>query len=815
MKRLMKKTIAVLLAVILAGSVCTVGVFAQSAQADSDSTYYKGAFYYRPGTGEYEDDFDNEDYYVYSDDYFKKDSRDYDPHLCTMSYTVAISSVSSTREPFTDEGYARKNRNIKAILEDIGFSDIELNDDYFIKPTKNTLGICCAHKKIVQDGKEYTLLAIVPRSAGYEAEWGDNFVLGAEGNAEGFDNNADKCLAFAKDYIASQGISGDIKVWTVGYSRGATIANLAAAKLIDAPNEYLGDEIELTSDNLYAYTCGTPQGADINNDPHNEKYSGIFTRYLNTEFASLMAPEEMGFTRYGVCNPEFDLLYKEENYDKMMENLGVINGYVHDTYDASINSKYFYPKKLGIVNGSVGMANDDSSYIPDNAADYLKGLCAYLTVITGGREEYAKTYEQSFSDLIAYYESLSREESAAMTAALTDNDDVLSLVVAFYAYFMRTKKEGNIALDENQIREKATELAEIAAGVDGEMTDTGINAGTVAKAAGQLVLFLLLDAATVKDYAAQYLSSVLTDAMTASGATDEELDALTNHDACLALTHVISHLLLGNIWQSDEVRPLLLNNEQMKAAATLIGNAANLFVDHANEIIISWLKTEDSYYANFAPFEGSQAYGYRRVYINTADNTAFNGSIQDENGVVVAQIENGVLKNSADPWVGFTTTDNGGFFRIPADKDYSVSLNTVKADEVSVGVGEYEVYDAETNMMLDTSVTAKATDTVVVSLPALDDYAMPSDTEYSVTVAPATESNILGDVDMNGSVDIIDATWLQRHVAGLITLSDASLALSDVDGDDEITVMDVSAIQRYTGNLSAPEGIGKPKAAIS
>ena len=162
---------------------------------------------------------------------------------------------------------------------------------------------------------------------------------------------------------------------------------------------------------------------------------------------------------------------------------------------------------------------------------------------------------------------------------------------------------------------------------------------------------------------------------------------------------------------------------------------------------------------------------------------------------------------------------SGGFFRVPADRDYSVSLNTVKADTVSVGVGEYEVYDAETNMMLDTRVTVKATDTVIVSLPALEEgdegYVMPSDTAYSVTVAPATESDILGDVDMNGEVDIIDATWLQRHIAGFIILSDAALALSDVDGDGEITVMDVSAIQRYTGNLSAPEGIGKPKAVPS
>lgn len=820
MKRSIKKAIVLFLAVIMVVSVGTVGAYAQDEQSyDSDSTYYKGAFYYRPGTGEYFPGTDHEDYYIYSDDYFKKSGRVYDPHLCTMSYTIAISSVSSTRENFDEEGYKRKNRNIIAILEDIGFSDIDINDDYKLKPTKNSLGICCARKKIVQDGKEYTLLAIVPRSAGYEAEWGDNFVLGAEGDAKGFDINADKCLDFAKNYITAQNISGDIKVWTVGYSRGATIANLTAAKLIDDPKGYLGDAVTLTSDDLYAYTCGTPQGADINNDPHNEKYSGIFTRYLNTEFASLMAPEEMGFTRYGVCDPDFDLLYKEENYDRMMENLGVINDYVHDTYEASINSKYFHPKKIGIVDGSVGMANDNNSYIPDNAAEYLQGLCAYLTEITGGRKEYAKTYEQPFSDLIAYYESLSDEESASLTSALTGHKDTINLVVALYAYFMNTKSESKKTYTEAQLREKTTELAAIAAGVDEEYTSTGIDASVIAKAAVNLGKYLLMDADMVKIIAADYLSNILKEAMIASGATEEELAALTNRKSCLALTHILSHLLLGNIWQSDVVRPLQLNNEQMKAAATLIGNAANLFVDHANEIIISWLKTEDTYYADFGSFEGSQKDGYRRVYVK-ADSSAVNGHIFDKNGKVIAEIEDGVVKNSQDRWIGFTSSGDGGFFRIPADSEYQIKLVTDKPDVVSVRIGEYSVYDAAAEMLFDKTVNAKATDVITVSLPALEGgeegYELPSQgTEYDVTVTPDGDSVICGDIDGNGTVDAIDATWLQRYLADMIELTDKQIAVADANNDSDVTIMDVTMINRYLCGLKSYEGIGKPIVAES
>ena len=805
MKCLFKRSLAVLLAVILTMSVGCVGVFAQSDEtADSDSTYFKGAFYYRPGTGEFDHGTDNSDYYIYSDDYFKKSGKVYDPHLSTMSFALAVASVSSTREEFDEEGYKRMNRDLIAMMEDIGFSDITINDDYRKKPTKDSLGIACARKQIVQDGKEYTLLAIIPRSAGYEAEWGNNFVIGAEGNAKGFDGCADKCLAFAKDYIAEQGITGDIKVWTSGYSRGAAIANLTAGKLIDDPAGYLGDQVTLSSEDLYAYTCGTPSSADVKNDPRNEKYAGIFNNYLETELASAMAPVDMGFTRYGTDR----ILYREDRYDEMLDNLGVINDYVHNTYSTSINSNQFHPKKLGIVDGSVGMANDDASYIPSDPAEYLRGLCSYLTVITGGREEYAKTYEQSFSDLIAYYGSLTEEESAAMMSALTGSDDTIYMAVAMYAYFMNTKAESNGSFTLDQLEQKVKEIAAVGAGAD-EYADTGIDAATIAKAAGYLGLFLLEDAESVKQIAANYLSNVLKEAMTASGATQEEMDALTNHDACVALTHILSHLLLGNIWQSDEVRPLLLNNEQMKAAATLIGNAANLFVDHANEIIISWLKTEDSYYADFAPFKGSQLDGYRRVYIRS--DAAINGSIIDAGGETVAQIENGIVKNNADRWIGFTSTDDGGFFRIPVDSDYQIKFSSGAAGNVSVGIGEYDVYDATTTMLLDRSLSANADSVVTVTLPSLDDgYEMPSDVEYNVTV----DTLILGDIDRNGKVEIVDATLLQRHMSKLITLSEDQLKLTDVDSNGAIDVMDVSAIQRYFIGLDAPEGIGQPIKSI-
>ena len=50
----------------------------------------------------------------------------------------------------------------------------------------------------------------------------------------------------------------------------------------------------------------------------------------------------------------------------------------------------------------------------------------------------------------------------------------------------------------------------------------------------------------------------------------------------------------------------------------------------------------------------------------------------------------------------------------------------------------------------------------------------------------------------------------QRYDARMITLEEPALTASDVDGDGGITVIDATWIQRYDLGMKAPEGIGKP-----
>lgn len=72
-------------------------------------------------------------------------------------------------------------------------------------------------------------------------------------------------------------------------------------------------------------------------------------------------------------------------------------------------------------------------------------------------------------------------------------------------------------------------------------------------------------------------------------------------------------------------------------------------------------------------------------------------------------------------------------------------------------------------------------------------------------------SPLLGDADLNREVDIIDATAIQRHVAGIVTLSPEAQLAADVDRDGDVAIVDTTLLQRHlVGMPNVPEGIGKP-----
>ena len=74
-----------------------------------------------------------------------------------------------------------------------------------------------------------------------------------------------------------------------------------------------------------------------------------------------------------------------------------------------------------------------------------------------------------------------------------------------------------------------------------------------------------------------------------------------------------------------------------------------------------------------------------------------------------------------------------------------------------------------------------------------------------------TEPYILGDVDGDGDVSSIDATYIVRYSAQIdVQLDESALMRGDVDGNEELEIVDATYIQRYLAEFNIPYPIGEP-----
>lgn len=78
--------------------------------------------------------------------------------------------------------------------------------------------------------------------------------------------------------------------------------------------------------------------------------------------------------------------------------------------------------------------------------------------------------------------------------------------------------------------------------------------------------------------------------------------------------------------------------------------------------------------------------------------------------------------------------------------------------------------------------------------------------EYTVTVESSNVTQnvkicLLGDVNMDGTISVIDATEGQKDIANLISLNDYQNRLADVNNDGIVSIVDVTLIQKYIAGL--------------
>lgn len=77
-------------------------------------------------------------------------------------------------------------------------------------------------------------------------------------------------------------------------------------------------------------------------------------------------------------------------------------------------------------------------------------------------------------------------------------------------------------------------------------------------------------------------------------------------------------------------------------------------------------------------------------------------------------------------------------------------------------------------------------------------------------IEEAKNTGLLGDATEDGIINIMDATIVQKYLAGLQELTASQLRLADVDGSGIVDIKDATAIQKYLAGLDIGYAIGKP-----
>ena len=464
-----KIKLVAILEVIFTLVLCTFAY----ADTDSSNKVISGDYQYSSSLGGVQ----LQNTFEYRDDCFTRSSYLGCKHLESLSIQLAASSISFYSQDQDDYEIATDDNahNVIDFLTKMEFEDVETNKYYKTEKHENSVGVCVGHKNIIQDGNSYTLLAIVPRSAGYKQEWAGNFTIGDGDIHEGFKSARDEILRFVKQYIIENEIGGNIKVWISGYSRGAAISDMLGGFFAGGGIDYFDNVVSITPEDVYCYTIGTPRtikdGLDKNielsvsanrdedeyiDDTKGEEfiytkggnvevgdtiYGGLRNLISSSDSFPLLPPEEWGFTHYGNCiDPQEGLSSVED----ALEELKSISEYVYDIYTEDddlkeLKLKTFDLKTLSVIDKGESV----------NPAVFMKEKVDGLAYRIGSSEDfYNQHYQDGLKSFVGAYGLLAPVISDAISDSnVSTGDAVKTLLYTYVAYASEFLQEEGVVDD--------------------------------------------------------------------------------------------------------------------------------------------------------------------------------------------------------------------------------------------------------------------------------------------------------------------------------------------------------------------------------
>ena len=212
----------------------------------------------------------------------------------------------------------KKIRDLFSLLD---FDNIVTNDNYDSN-SADSISYCIGHFK---DGS-YDMITVAVRGMNYGAEWASNFDLGTSGDHHGFTESATKVYNALTSYINSKYKSsydkGRVKLWLIGYSRGAAVANVLSYLVLADPSK----KLNISQKHMFSYTFNTPRGLT---QEHAVKFPNVFNIISAADLVTYIAPEQYGMYRCGRDINIFEA--KESDYTKKSVKKEQSSKYIQET----------------------------------------------------------------------------------------------------------------------------------------------------------------------------------------------------------------------------------------------------------------------------------------------------------------------------------------------------------------------------------------------------------------------------------------------------------------------------------------------------
>jgi len=220
-------------------------------------------------------------------------------------------------------------KKIKELFSLLEFDNIVCNDNYDSN-SADSISYCLGHFK---DGS-YDMITVAVRGLNYGAEWASNFKLGTSGDHQGFTESATKVYDALISYINSKYKGsydkGKVKLWLIGYSRGAAVANVLSYLVLADPSK----KLNVPQKHIFSYTFNTPRGLT---PEHAVKFPNVFNIISAADLVTYIAPEEYGMYRCGkdICIFES----KESDYKKESVKKEQSSKYIQETvwYESTLD----------------------------------------------------------------------------------------------------------------------------------------------------------------------------------------------------------------------------------------------------------------------------------------------------------------------------------------------------------------------------------------------------------------------------------------------------------------------------------------------